>query len=86
VTSIAGNYENLSELSFLPTQGAGQLAALAKWLAKAGLTVDESKRFSDQLKEFLFRNLKANQIRSEYYDFVSALMDTVDQELTTTPT
>ena len=85
VTGIAGGYEKLSGLSFQPTQGAGQLEAIGKWLTKAGLSAEERKQFSERLKELLFRDLKATQVRPEYYEFVSALMDVLDLELPTTP-
>lgn len=85
VTGIAESFEKLAGLSFQPTLGAGQLKELGSWLSKAGLNGDERKQFTGQLKELLFSELKSTHIREEYYEFVSALIDIVDQGLLITP-
>jgi len=74
VAQRAGDSAMLNGIDkFSSPEGPGVLAALSKWLSRAGLQAEEKKAFVENVKESLFTQLRLKHIRPEYYDMLRNL-------------
>lgn len=69
---------NIAEqpLAALDTQG-GRIQALRNWMTRNGVAQDQIESSIRRIKEDVFTNLQATSIRTEYFDYLRALLPLV---------
>ena len=70
--------ENLSDLTDVNlTNRRGKIQALAEFLKSKGLNDKEQKEVLNQIKEFVFKNIKADDIEDSYFILMSKLAEKI---------
>ena len=70
--------ENLSDLTNVNLNNRrGKMYALTEFLKSKGLNDKEQKEVLNQVKEFVFKNLKADDIEDSYFLFMSKLSEKI---------
>jgi len=57
---------------------SGRVAVLRRWLVAGGVTQDGVNDALEGIKEAVFDNLKSSEIKSEYYDYLAAVLPLVE--------
>jgi hypothetical protein len=60
-----GNFEN----------GKGKIQSIGSWLGNKGIDKDDRRQILDEIKEFIFDNLRTTQIGDEYFDLLKRLAE-----------
>jgi hypothetical protein len=75
VEKLKEKYEDLGSCgTFEPSDDPGQLDRLMKFLVKGGVDKVRAKEITLAVKKDIFTQLRPGHVRSEYYDFASALL------------
>ena len=70
--------ENLSDLTDVDlTNRRGKIHAMAEFLKSKGLSDKEQKEVLNQIKEFVFKNIKSDDIEDSYFELMSKLAEKI---------
>lgn len=75
LSKIDKNLSDLANVNF--TNSRGKINAMAKFLKSKGLNDKEQKEILNQVKEFVFKNIKVSDIEDSYFILMSKLAEKI---------